>query len=99
MFKLPERFPPSVIGFFIIAAFVIGILLGYWLCANQAKVNAAAVVLEDVLVSIGIREKHVVQKDRIEDLKDAPELKLLDACYTDDLPFNFDSSLQPDVDD
>lgn len=99
MMKIPERLPPSVVGILIIAAFIIGMVGGYWMCKNQAAVNAAAVVLEDVLVSIGIRERHVARNLNIEDLKDAPELKVLDECYTNDLPFNFDVRVQSDVDD
>lgn len=65
---------------------------------NQEDVAAAAVVLQDVLVSVGIREKHVVQKTRIEDLKNAPELQALDECFTRDLPFNFDDGVQSEFD-
>lgn len=96
MFKLPDRLPPSAVAILIIAAFLAGGYGGYALRINQEDVAAAVVVLEDVLVSIGIREEHTVRADRIEDLKNAPELEMLDDCYTRRLPFNFNPSLQSD---
>lgn len=98
MFNLPDRLPPSVVGILIIAAFIGGNFSGYYLRINQEDVAAAAVVLEDVLVSVGIREEHIVQRERIEELKNAPELKLLDECFTRDLPFDFDVGVQSEHD-
>ena len=98
MDKPQRRLPPSIVGLLIIAAFIGGYFVGYYHRVNQEDIAAAVVVLEDVLVSMGIRERHLVERERIEELKNAPELKLLDECFTKPLPFNFDDGVQSDFD-